>query len=162
MAERGVLGLALARFDLEAGLDHVARGGEVGGGHAGDGAGGEELDDADFLVGAFAEQVALQVVVGREVDAGEGDVAQEAGAGAFVETDEAEVFDDPHGRAAGNAFNGFGDFALDLESDFHNLEGVGEDLKVGLAYVEGIGVVFFYSRVHTTWQAPAKPPASIS
>lgn len=96
MPQRGVFGLAFARFDLQAGLDHVARGGQVGGGHTGDGARGEELHDADFLVGAFAEEIALEVVVGREVDARERHVAQEAGAGALVQPDQAEVFDDPH------------------------------------------------------------------
>lgn len=87
VAERGVFGFAFAGFDLEPGLDHVAGRGEVGGWHAGDGAGGEELHDADFLVGPFAEEGPFEVVVGREVDAGEGNVAEEAGAGAFVEPD---------------------------------------------------------------------------
>lgn len=128
MAETGVFGLALAGFDLEARLDDVAGGGEVRGGHAGDGARGEELHDAEFLVGALAEEVAFQVVVGREVDGGEGDVAEEAGGGTFVEADEAEVLDDPHGGAAGDV-GGFGDFALDLEPDFDNFERVGEDLS---------------------------------
>ena len=59
VAEGGVSGFALAGFDLEAGFDDVAGGGEVSGGHASDGAGGEELQDTEFLVGSFAEEVAL-------------------------------------------------------------------------------------------------------
>lgn len=86
VGERGVGRVALAGLDLEASLDDVAGGGEVGGGHAGDGAGGEELEDAEFLSCGLAEVVALQVVVGGEVDGGEGDVAEEAGGGALVET----------------------------------------------------------------------------
>lgn len=68
------------------------------------------------------------MVVSGKVDGGEGDVAQETGGGAFVEADEAEVFDDPDGGAAGGVGDGFGDFALDLETDFDDFEGVGEDL----------------------------------
>jgi hypothetical protein len=68
------------------------------------------------------------VVVGGEVDCGKGDVAEEAGGGAFVEAYEAEVADYPHGGAAGGAFDVFRYFALDLESDFDDFEGVGEYL----------------------------------
>jgi len=127
VAQTGVFGLALAGFDLQTGLDDVAGGGEVRGGHTGDGARGEELHDAESLVGAFAEEVALQVVVGGEVDGGEGDVAEEAGGGAFVEADQAEVLDDPHGGAAGDV-GGFSDLALDLQPNFDDFEGVGENL----------------------------------
>ena len=131
VAQRGVLGVALAGLDLQAGLDDVARGGEVGGGHASDGARGEELHDPELLGGAFAEEVALQVVVRREVDGREGHVAQQARGRAFVEPDQAEVLNDPHGGAAGDAFGGLGDFALDLEPDFDDFEGIGEDLWGG-------------------------------
>jgi hypothetical protein len=68
------------------------------------------------------------VIVGGEVDCGERDVAEEAGGGAFVEAYEAEVAHYPHGGAAGGAFDVFGDFALDLEADFDDFEGVGEYL----------------------------------
>lgn len=67
--------LALARLDLQARLDDVAGGGEVGGRHAGDGAGEEELEHAELLGLRLAEVVALEVVVGWEVDCGEGDCA---------------------------------------------------------------------------------------
>ena len=89
------------------------------------------MQDAQFLVGAFAEEVTLQVVVGGEVNGGEGDVAQEAGTGALVEPHEAKVLDDPHCGAAGDV-GGFGDFALDLETDLDDFEGVGEDLDEGV------------------------------
>ena len=69
------------------------------------------------------------MVVGGEVDCGEWDIPQKAGGGALVEANETEVLDDPHGGAffEGGA-GGFGDFALNLEADFDDFEGVGEDL----------------------------------
>ena len=70
------------------------------------------------------------MVVGWEVDRGERDVAEETGGGTFVEADETQVSNDPHRRAPGCAFDGFGDLALDLEADFDDFEGVGEDLIV--------------------------------
>lgn len=45
MAEGGVLGVALAGLDLEAGFDHIAWGCEVCGWHACDCTGCEELED---------------------------------------------------------------------------------------------------------------------
>ena len=128
MPEGSVFRFALSGFDLQAGFYDVAGGGEVGGWHTGNSARGEELYDAEFLGLAFAEEVALEVVVGREVDSRERDVAKEAGGGAFVEADETEILDYPHCGAPGDAFNGFGDFALDLETDFDDFEGVGEHL----------------------------------
>lgn len=127
MSQTRILSLAFTSLDLQSGLDDIAGSGKIRGRHTGDGARGEELHDAKFLVGAFAEEVAFQVIVGREVDGGEGDIAEEAGGGAFVEAHEAEVLDDPHGGAAGDVGR-FGDFALDLEADFDDFEGVGEDL----------------------------------
>lgn len=85
------------------------------------------MQNAQFLVGPFAEEIALKVVVGREVDGGKRDVAQEAGAGALVEAHESKVLDDPHCGAARDV-GGFGDFALDLEADLDDFEGIGEDL----------------------------------
>ena len=83
------------------------------------------------------------MVVGGEVDGGEGDITEEAGGGAFVKSDETEILDNPHGGAAGDPFNGFGDFALDLESDLDDLEGVGKNLReisrvlwIGVRYSE--------------------------
>ena len=72
MAERGVLGLALACFDLQPGLDHIARCGQVGRGHTGDGTGGKKLDNAKLVGGSFAEEVALQVCICGEVNGREG------------------------------------------------------------------------------------------
>ena len=68
VTQRGVLGIALTGLDLQAGLNDIAGGGEVGRGHACDGAGSEKLHDTELLARAFTEEVALQVVVGREVD----------------------------------------------------------------------------------------------
>ena len=85
--KRGVFGFAFAGFDLQPRLDHVTRGGKVGGGHSRNGACGQELQDADLFVGAFAKEIALQMVVSWEVDAGKGHVAQEAGASTFVQAD---------------------------------------------------------------------------
>ena len=77
---------------------------------------------------AFAEEVAFEMVVGREIDSRERDIAKETGGGALVEADKAEIFDDPHCGTPGDAFNGFGDFALDLETNFDDFKGVGEHL----------------------------------
>ena len=128
LPERSVFRFALSGFDLQAGFNDVAGRGEVGGWHAGNSTRGEELYDAEFLGLAFAEEVTFEVVVGREVNRGERDIAKEAGGSAFVEADETEIFDNPHCGTPGDAFNGFGDFALDLETDFDDLEGVGEHL----------------------------------
>ena len=68
LPEGSVFCFALSGFDLQAGFNDIAGGGEVGGWHAGNSARGEELYDAEFLSLAFAEEVALEVVVGREVD----------------------------------------------------------------------------------------------
>lgn len=68
MAQAEVFRLALASFDLQTGLDHVAGGGQVGGGHTGDRTGSQELDDAQLVGGGLAEEVGLQVGVRGEVD----------------------------------------------------------------------------------------------
>lgn len=126
--EGGVFRLAFPSFDLQPGFDDIARGREVGGRHARDGARGQELDDPQLLGRAFAEEIALEVVVGREVDPGKGNIAEEAGAGAFVEADETKVADDPHGGAAGDV-GVLGHFTLHLETDFDDFERIGEDLR---------------------------------
>ena len=131
VAQGGVFCLALTGLDLEACLDDVAGRSQISSRHTRDGAGGQQLHDAEFLIGAFAKHVALEVVVGWEIDSGEGNVTQQAGGGAFIEANQAEILHDPHGRAALDAFDGFGDFALDLEADFDDFEGVGEDLDSG-------------------------------
>ena len=68
LPEGSVFRFALSGFDLQAGFYDVAGSGEVGGWHAGNSARGEELYDAEFLGLAFAEEIAFEVVVGREVD----------------------------------------------------------------------------------------------
>ena len=68
MTEGSIFRFALSGFDLQAGFNDVAGGGEVGGWHAGNSARGKELYDTEFLGLAFAEEVAFEVVVGREVD----------------------------------------------------------------------------------------------
>lgn len=108
-------------------LDNVARGGEVGGRHTRDGAGSKELDDSEFLGRAFAKEITFEVVVAWEIDGGKGDVTEKTGTSTFVETDETEILDDPHGRASGNV-SMFGHFTLHLEADFDDLERVCENL----------------------------------
>ena len=68
------------------------------------------------------------MVIGREVDGGEGDIAEEAGGSTFVKPDETEVLDNPHGGAARDAFNSFSDLALHLKPDLDDFQGVGENL----------------------------------
>ena len=67
------------------------------------------------------------MVVGREVDSGEGYIAEQASRRASVQADKTEVLNDPHSAAAGN-ISGFGNFALDLQTDLHNFERVCKDL----------------------------------
>jgi hypothetical protein len=56
-------------------------------------------------------------------------VTQQTCASSLVETNETEILDDPHRRAFRRSLNAFGDFTLDLQSDFDNLERVREYLK---------------------------------
>ena len=65
--------VAFPGFDLETCFNHVKGRAEVRGGHAGYCTGGEELEDAEFFGGGFAEEVRFEVGVGGEVDGGEGD-----------------------------------------------------------------------------------------
>lgn len=51
VSEAGVRGFALAGLDLQTSLDDVAWRREVGGGHAGNGTGGKELQDTQLLGG---------------------------------------------------------------------------------------------------------------
>ena len=136
VSQGGVRGLALARLDLQAGLDDIARRGQVGGRHASDGAGAQELEDAQLLGVALAEVVALEVVVGWEVDGREGHVAKEAGGGALVQTHETQVAYNPHGGPPRGVGDGFRNLALYLQSDLDDLEGVCEDLcHVSVRYI---------------------------
>lgn len=52
-------------------LDHVAGCREIRRRHTSDSTRCKELDDAQFLVGSFTEEVAFQVIVSWEVDGGE-------------------------------------------------------------------------------------------
>lgn len=117
---------------MQTGLDDVEGCCEVGGGHTGDGTGGEELEDAELLGGGLAKDVLLEVVVGREVDAGEGYIASQAGGCALVETAETKVADVPHGavsRGDTGAFDGLLDgLTLYLETDLDDFERIREDL----------------------------------
>lgn len=117
MDQTTVVGLALSGFNLETGLDDVAGGGKVGGWHTGHCASCEQLEDPELLGRGFTEEVAFEVVVGREIDGGEWDVTEETSGGTLVETDETEVLDDPEGRSAGDAFDIFSNFSLDLETN---------------------------------------------
>lgn len=85
------------------------------------------MNDSEFLGRAFAKEIALEMVVAGEIDGGEGDVTEKTGTSPFVETDETEVLDNPHGRASGNV-GVFGHFTLHLEADFDDLERVCENL----------------------------------
>lgn len=130
--ETGVGCLALAGLDLETCLDDVEGCCEVGGGHTGNGTGSEELQDAELLGGRLAKDVLLEVVIGREVDAGEGNIASQAGRCALVETAKTEVADMPHGAVPcgdAGAFDGLLDgLALYLETDLDDFEGIRENL----------------------------------
>lgn len=66
--ETRVRRLALAGLHLQARLDDVARRGEVGRRHAGNGARRQELQDAQLVGWCLAEKVLLQVAVRGEVD----------------------------------------------------------------------------------------------
>ena len=68
------------------------------------------------------------MIICGEVDCREGHIAEQARGSAFVETDKTKIAHNPHGGAPGGAFDGFRDFALDLETDLDDFEGVGEDL----------------------------------
>ena len=129
VAQTSVRSLTLAGLDLETGLDNIARGREVGGGHTRNGTSGEELQDAQLVGLGLAEKVSLQVAVGREVDGGEGHVTEQTGRGALVEADETEIANNPHGRALGGAANSLGNLTLNLETDLDDFEGVREDLN---------------------------------
>ena len=76
-----VLGLAAPRHDLQPRLDDVSRRDERGGGHAGDGAGGQQRPRR--VVTGLVGEAEFEVRVRREVDGGEGNVAHEARLGAL-------------------------------------------------------------------------------
>jgi hypothetical protein len=121
MPQGYVAGIALSRLNLETGLDDVAGSGEVGGWHTSDGTSGEELQDAELFRWRFAEVVALEMIIGREIDGGKGNVTEETGRGSFVEAHKTKVLHNPHGGTAGDTFDGLGDFALHLKTDLDDL-----------------------------------------
>lgn len=71
VAETRVVDLTLASFDLQTRLDDIAGRSEVSSGHTGNGTGGEKLHNTELVGLGFAEEVGLEVRVGREVDGGE-------------------------------------------------------------------------------------------
>ena len=89
------------------------------------------MEHGEGLGRCFAEVVAFEVRVGGEVYGGERNVAEETGADAFVQPDETQVPHDPEGATFGQllalARRGFERFALDLQPDLDDLEGVRED-----------------------------------
>jgi hypothetical protein len=142
--------VALACLNLQPCLDHVAWCGKIRSRHTGNGTRRQHLQNAQLLLGALAEEVLLQVAVGREVDGREGNFAlrqkgtakqaktpetsrltitQETGTGALVQANETQVLDNPHGRTPGSAIHVLCDLALNLESNLDNLKRVGEDLR---------------------------------
>ena len=131
VAERGVLCVTLAAFDLQTSLDHVKGSGEVGGRHTGDGTGGEQLDDTQLLGRRLAEEVLLQVAVEGEVDGRERHVTQQTCGCTLVQTDETKVTHDPESRALSDLLaltgGGLHSFTLNLETNLDNFKGVCED-----------------------------------
>lgn len=131
VAEGSVLCVTLAALDLQTGLDDVERCGEVGGGHTGDGTGGEQLNNSELLGGRLAEEVLLEMAVEGEVNGREGHVTQQARGGTLVKTDETKVTHDPKSRALGDllalARSGLDGLTLNLQTNLDNLERVGED-----------------------------------
>ena len=71
MPERGVAGLALSRFDLEASLDDIARCGEVGCWHTRNCACSQKFKNTKLFRRGFSENVGLEVRVCGEVNGGE-------------------------------------------------------------------------------------------
>ena len=55
-------------------------------------------------------------------------IAKETSAGSLVQTNETQVLHNPEGRAARSTLNILSDLTLHLQSNFDDLEGVGEDL----------------------------------
>ena len=76
MSEGGILRLTLPRFNLKPSLDDVAGRRKVSGRHTRNGTCSKKLDDAKFLGGTFAKEVALQMVIPGEVYGGEGNVTE--------------------------------------------------------------------------------------
>lgn len=157
MPERCIFGIAFPSLDLESGLNDIARRREVCCGHASNGACGKELDYTQFFIWAFTKKVAFEVIVGWEIDAGEWHVSQQARTCTFVQTNKTQVLYNPYRRPSRNTLDCFGDFSLYLQPDFDYFERVCKDLGPNQP-------IFLEKRGdrHTTWQAPAEAPATIS
>lgn len=95
MYQAAVVRLALSGLHLQSCFDHVAGGGEIGSGHASNGAGNEQLEYAELYCGALAEPALFQMGIRRKVDCGKRDVAEQARAGPPVKSKEPQVFHDP-------------------------------------------------------------------
>lgn len=72
MAQAIITNISFASFNLQTGLDHIAGCGKIRRWHTGNGTGSEQLHNAEFLCGRLAENVALQMGIGGEVDGREG------------------------------------------------------------------------------------------
>lgn len=55
-------------------------------------------------------------------------ITQETGTSSLVETNETQVFNNPHSRSLGNAFHVLGKLALDLQTNLDNLKRICENL----------------------------------
>ena len=86
------------------------------------------------------------MAVGGEVDGRKGNIAEQAGRCALVQPNETQVSHDPHGRSLRCSFDGLGDLSLHLETNFDDLERVGEYLEMYLsvAILSGFGYLCTY------------------
>jgi hypothetical protein len=121
--EATVMGLSLASFHLKTRLDDVKRRREVRGGHTGDGSRAQKLEDAQALGLGFAEDVLLEMSIGREVNCREWNVSKETRAGSFVKADQSQVFNYPDGGPPGHSLNVLGDLSLNLKTDLDDFQG---------------------------------------
>ena len=100
----------------------------------------------------------------REVDGREGHVSREAGSGTAVQSEQSERLDDLCCAKSCGARH-LGVLALHLQADLDNLERVGEDLEQASEKGSVTSICYEPKPVRarrTTWQPPARPPASNS
>ena len=86
------------------------------------------------------------MAISGEVDGRKGNIAEQAGRSALVQSNETQISYDPHGRSLRCSFDGLGDLSLHLETNFDDLERVGEDLKMDLsvAFLSDFGYLCTY------------------
>jgi hypothetical protein len=68
MPQAIVTNVSFASFNLQTGLDHIAGCGKISRWHTGNGTGSEQLHNAESVCLSLAENVALQMGIGGEVD----------------------------------------------------------------------------------------------